>query len=601
MYKGADLAWISLLPWAYTGVYDVHLVLAGLEGADGTPTRTCVGDDDECADSTRTLTRMHAHVQCPGYIMPNASAAAANGSAAARPAGGAAGRVCSGHGRCLHETAARDRRCLWFGGRRWLCVDRGLASCSCSFGYVGMDCSQRCPGWNERAAGAAGGRQVCSGHGVCTQYNGSAACSCEFGWAGAACDELRLYVLGSGGHGADVAFNRVVRLGDKMLVNSREQGLHVLALNRSDLTVVWDRNYEVMHFAGADAFFQLGDNDGTVNVHRGDAADGAAGSHNASTGGMLTRSPHVSEVFFREDEANRMARDLSLLDGRHLVVVSSFFAWENQTNPALLQALARIGGPDLAPYAENKLGQGHALVIAGVPDAGAGNGSFILGASPAPYSYAELEVNLALRFESAHVRWCGTRSYEDGVDVSHLKGTACADGNGTVQTYVDGADGVVGGEEGSLGGTSPTSRTDAVPPGSTTAAGSTGMALRWRVVARTNPLDGHHPGGLRLETWDLDTDFDASDGAAPLLVSNATVVQPCCNRTLRWDHGGCRRGRSVSRGTRTVGGEQLVCLESGWVVGDGSAWPGLYGDLRVLAACVADLGGGAVWGLGFRD
>ena len=91
MYKGADLAWISLLPWAYIGVYDVQLVLAGLEGADGTLTRTCVGDDDECADSTRTLTRMHAHahVQCPGYIMPNASAAAANGSAAARPAGGA--------------------------------------------------------------------------------------------------------------------------------------------------------------------------------------------------------------------------------------------------------------------------------------------------------------------------------------------------------------------------------------------------------------------------------------------------------------------------------------------------------------------------------
>ena len=131
---------------------------------------------------------------------------------------------------------------------------------------------------------------------------------------------------------------------------------------------------------------------------------------------MLTRSPHVSEVFFREDEANRMARDLSLLDGRHLVVVSSFFAWENQTNPALLQALARIGGPDLAPYAENKLGQGHALVIAGVPDAGAGNGSFILGAPPAPYSYAELEVNLALRFESAHVRWCGARA----VSYTHL-------------------------------------------------------------------------------------------------------------------------------------------------------------------------------------
>ena len=33
-----------------------------------------------------------------------------------------------------------------------------------------------------------------------------------------------------------------------MLANNRESGLHLLALNRTDLTVVWDYNYEVMKF-----------------------------------------------------------------------------------------------------------------------------------------------------------------------------------------------------------------------------------------------------------------------------------------------------------------------------------------------------------------
>jgi hypothetical protein len=540
-----------------------------------------VGGDQECA------------VTCPGYIPPNSSAVAASGARAGTTATGAVGVVCSGHGRCLERNAARDRECRWFGGRRWFCVDRALARCTCTFGYVGHNCSQQCPGWNPLAPGARGGRQVCSGHGSCAIFNGTAACSCEFGWAGAACDELRLYVVAAGGGPA--AYNRVVRLGDRVLVNSREHGLHVLALNRSDLSVVWDRNYEVMAFFGNDNFYPLGDNDGSINVQRGVASDGSDGSLNASIGGLLTRNPHISEVFFREDEANRMARDLSLLDGRHLVVVSSFLAWENQTNAALLQALTRIGGPDLTAYAANKQGQGHALVIVGVPDSGAGNGSYMLGAlpnanatPPVLTSYSEVELNLALRFEPTHVPWCGARVYEGGIDVSHLKGTACVNSTtGTVETYVDGVDGVLGGggQEGDLRA-SPTWRTDTVPPGSTGTGGPHFMGnttLRWRVVPRTGP-SGHHPGNLKLESWDLSSDFDASDGLAPLLVSNATIVQSCCNRTLRWDHGSCRRGRFVASSTFSVGGERLICLESGWQAGDGGAWPGFYGNLDLSGA-----------------
>lgn len=539
------------------------------------------GGDQECA------------VTCPGYIPPYSAAVADSETAAGTAATGSVGVVCSGHGRCLAANAARDRECRWFGGRRWFCVDRALARCTCTYGYLGHNCSQRCPGWSASAPGSRGGRQVCSGHGSCTTFNGTAACSCEFGWAGAACDELRLYVLASGGGPA--AYNRIVRLGDKMLVNSREHGLHVLALNRSDLSVVWDRNYEVMAFFGSDGFYPVGDNDGSVNVHRGLADDGLAGSLNASIGGVLTRNPHLSEVYFREDEANRMARDLSLLDGRHLVVVSSFLAWENQTNAALLQALARIGGPDLTAYAANKRGQGHALVIVGVPDSGEGNGSYMLGAlpnvnatPPIPTSYSEVELNLALRFEALRVPWCGARVYENGIDVSHLKGTACVNRTvGTVDTYVDGADGVVGGggEEGGLE-SSPTWRTDKVPPASTGAGGQNFMGdstLRWRVVARTSPT-GHHPGGLKLESWDLSSDFDASAGLSPILVSNASIVQECCNRTLRWDHGSCRRGRFVASSTFSEGGERLVCLESGWMTGDDGAWPGVYGNIDLSGA-----------------
>jgi hypothetical protein len=541
-----------------------------------------VGGDEECA------------VTCPGYLPPNSSAVAAAGSRAATDATGAKGVVCSGHGRCLHKTAARDRECRWFGGRRWFCVDRGLARCSCSFGYVGTNCSQRCPGWNALAPGARGGRQVCSGHGSCTIFNGTAGCSCDFGWAGAECDELRLYVLASGGGPAK--YNRIIRLADKVLVNSREQGLHLLALNRSDLTVVWDRNYEVMTFLGPDNFYPLGDNDGTINVPPGSAQDGSTGSLNASIGGLLMRNPQLSEVYFREDEANRMARDLSLLDGRHLVVVTSFLAWENQTNPALVQALARIGGPDLTPYTANKEGEGHALVIVGVPDVGTGNGTYMLGPLPSRNatppiltSYSEVEVNLALRFETKDVPWCGARVYRDGIDVSHLTGTACVNARtATVETYVDGVDGVLGGggEEGKLRGASPTFRTDKVPSGSTgpreqrTLGDST---LRWRVVPRTT-ASGHHVGGIKLESWDLSSDFDPSTGIGPLLVSNATILQECCNRTLRWDHGSCRRGRSVGSSTFTVGGEKLLCLESGWMTGDGSAWPGMYGNLDLTGA-----------------
>jgi len=165
-----------------------------------------------------------------------------------------------------------------------------------------------------------------------------------------------------------------------VLVNSREAGLHLLALNRSDLSVVWDRNYEVMAFLGAHSFYPVGDNDGSVNVAVGLAEEGSNGSLNASIGGLLTRIPHLSEVYFREDEANRMARDLSLFDARHLMIVTSFVAWENQTNAALVQALSRIGAPNLSEYTANQLGAGHALVIVGVPDAGTLNGTYMLGA-----------------------------------------------------------------------------------------------------------------------------------------------------------------------------------------------------------------------------
>ena len=537
------------------------------------------GGDEECA------------VTCPGYIGPYTAALGGSGSRAGTRATGAVGAVCSGHGRCLHETAARDRVCRSFGGRRWFCVDRGVARCSCEYGYVASDCSQRCPGWNEAVGATRGGRQVCSGHGSCTILNASAACSCDFGWAGGACDELRLYVLGSGG--GPCPYNRIVRLGDKVLVNSRETGLHLLALNRSDLTVVWDRNYEVMSFLAPDNFYPVGDNDGTMNVAPGSPQDGSTGSLNSSIGGILTRNPQESDVFFREDEANRMARDLSLFDGKHLVIVSSFLGWENQTNAALVQALSRIGGPDLTGYIGNSKGSGHALVIVGVPDGGVGKGSYMLGALPSlnatpPVltSYSEVEVNLARRFEAKDVAWCGARVYDGGVDVSHLKGTACVNtSTPNVATYVDGIDGVVGGggEEGKVGGSkSPSFRTDTVPLTSTTkgANGQTGTgggvesALRWRVVPRTNSTTGHHPGGLKLEAWDLDSDFDASNGLFPLLFSNDTIVQACCNRSLRWDHGPCRRQRSVASSSLTLAGERLVCLESGWMTGDGGAWPG---------------------------
>jgi len=472
-----------------------------------------VGGDQECA------------ITCPGYIAPNSPAAEALGSRAATVATGVVGVVCSGHGRCLHLTAARDRECHWFGGRRWFCVDRALAKCTCSYGYVGTNCSQHCPGVNAVAPGARGGRQVCSGHGSCAILNATAACSCDFGWAGAACDELRLYVLASGGGPA--TYNRIVRLGDKVLVNSREAGLHLLALNRSDLSVVWDRNYEVMAFFGAHSFYPVGDNDGSVNVAVGLAEDGSNGSLNASIGGLLTRNPHLSEVYFREDEANRMARDLSFFDARHLMIVTSFLAWENQTNAALVQALSRIGAPNLSEYMANKLGAGHALVIVGVPDAGTLNGTYMLGATPSlnatpPIltSYSEVEVNLALRFEAKNFAWCGARVYSQGIDVSHLKGTACVNAStGTVETFVDGVDGVVGGggEEGTLRGTSPTFRSETLHAASSTDA----TTSRWRVVLRT----AHVPGASKLESWDLSSDWDASQGLTPIMFSNTTIVQ----------------------------------------------------------------------------
>ena len=65
------------------------------------------------------------------------------------------------------------------------------------------------------------------------------------------------------------------------------------------------------------------------------------------------------------------------------------------------------------------------------------------------------------------------------------------------------------------------------------------------------------------------------------------------------DHELASSSTALSNTCKAIIGSGCIALsdafrQSGWVVGDGSAWPGLYGDLRVLAACVADLGAGAV-------
>eukprot|EP00960_Hanusia_phi_P001655 47866-Hanusia_phi.AAC.1 len=156
-----------------------------------------------------------------------------------------------------------------------------------------------------------------------------------------------------------------------------------------------------------------------------------------------------------------------------------------------VQALKRIGGPDLEPFVQDKQGSGHALVIVGVPDSGEGKGTFVLGSSPDPSagyetSVAEVEVNLKIgievmdfqeeekegrsssssrreregrevavvrvggrgfaeRFGERAVLWCGARVYARGLDVSHLVGTACVRDGQLVENVVDGADGIVGG------------------------------------------------------------------------------------------------------------------------------------------------------------
>lgn len=498
------------------------------------------------------------------------------------------GDLCSGHGECDARSAHLDRECRWFGGRRWMCSDTGVAPCRCDFGYLGAACEQQCPGTSAPAgSGREASAGVCSGHGQCVLYNGTAACSCEFGWGGPACDELRLYVLALGG-AADGA--RVVRLGDRVLVNNRQRGLHLLALNRSDLTVAWDRAYDVGFFADGEGtfepgFFPGGDNDGTL-----------AGNASAAGGGGVpdARHPHRGELLFREDEANRMARDLSLLDGTHLVVVTSLYSWENQTNAALVQALARCGAPDLAPYAAEAQGRGHALALVGEPDAGGGNGSFLLAAPPGAASgnrsRAELELNLRRGTEAAAPLWCGARVYEGGVDASHLKGTRCVPRGARAANFVDGFDGVVG------GGSPDNARTfePAEDPGAedALAAGnssndtnsSEATVVRWRVVPRT-VAGGHHPGGVSLETWDLATDFDATEGDAlvPLLQSDDTRLQQCCNRSRHWLHGGCRAGHSVAPDPERP--ERLVCLETGFRGAPGDAFDG-----------AGDAGAPVLWG-----
>lgn len=497
----------------------------------------------------------------------------------------------------------------------------------------------QCPGYLVPDDGKLVRRGVCSGHGECVAMNGTAGCDCEFGWAGAGCDELRLYALACGG-GEGAEDNRIVRLGDRVLVNSREPGLHLLALNRSDLTVVWDRSYDVSsifrdwHRSTAAPFFPDADIDGTVNVFEGRAGDGATGSLSAGEGGELTRNPHVSELFFGEQEANRMARDLSLLDAMHLVVVTSFHSWENRTNRALVQALQRVGGPDLLSFARGKMGSGHSLVIVGVPDGaeqledpgGLFQGSFLLGPTPNASAgtrqcLAEVEVNLRRRAERASVRWCGQRLIRGGVDVSHLDGTRCEDDAGpdissAAVPACAGANCSNG--TGSNTTTASNPSADNATTSSAEACDAARLALlcnasnasaclngsasnaseclciqdlllvcnsggprahRWVVVPRTSP-ERHHPHGQQMEGWDLDGDFDVSEGPGPVLVSNKTILQPCCNRTERWRHGGCRKGRSVS--PDPADRSRLVCFESGW--GGGGGFGGLFGNLDVAGS-----------------
>ncbi|EKX44172.1 hypothetical protein GUITHDRAFT_109956 [Guillardia theta CCMP2712] len=491
-------------------------------------------------------TGVNCEVQCKGLLLLDSWNGTSNASSGNHTANATSTVVCSGHGTCLVGSAVFDTECRWFGGR--------------------SDCSQKCPGTTQSS--------VCSGHGDCFLENGTATCSCFFGWGGEECDEIRLYVLGTGGNQSRL--NRVIRLGDKMLANNRESGLHLLVLNRTDLTVVWDYSYEVMKFEypasqySSERFYLFGGNDGTINVATGIAEDGTCGSLNSSTDGVLTRNPQVSSYYFGEGEANRMARDLSLFDARHLAIVSSFFAWENHTNPALLQALKRIGGPDLEPFVQDKQGSGHALIIVGIPDSGEGNGTFMLSPPPDPAagyatSVAEVEVNLKSRVEEEAVLWCGARVYEHGVDVSHLVGTACVRDGQVVANFEDGADGIIGG--GLAVEPVKTIRTETVRNE------TGGQVARWFVVARAPP------DTPRLEAWDLLSDFDLSSGPSPLLLSSSTIVQPCCNRSVRWNHGGCRKGRTVSRSPQTLEGEILVCEQSGWLLEDGSTWPGHFGNL----------------------
>ena len=560
--------------------------------------------------------------------------------------------VCSGHGVCNHMGSDQDQECVWSGGRRWMCHPVARASCTCAFGYSGRECESQCPGMYRMDKDDVVTHQVCTGHGSCILNNGSLGCACDFGWGGDDCSELRLYVASSGGIDSG---RRIVRLGDKILVNSAEPGLHLLAINRTNHAVVWDRNYDVASVSTRPSIFADGlDRDGTVNVRQGLSEDGKDGNLDEVQQGPILRNDQQDEGqrFDGEEAANELARDLSLFDSRHLIIVTSSKAWEQGSNLALAQALERCGSPPLSSYIRGGLGAGRAFALIGTPDMGTENGTYIIGPlAPADFdnrSFAELQMNLRQVREATFVKWCGMRVYNDnGVDISHLNGTTCKEvsqhgevidasnsssndtainitacqlekfrqrvGNPTNavpqgQLYVNGSletvyiynetafmymNGSLEAIDLSLVNVSLTNETNFTdcteslntsnvstsesPPASTT--------LRWQAFGRSGAAQGQAVG-LRLEVWDLDADVDATTGMLPETRSQLTMNQECCNRSAHWDHGLCRRGRTLVQDP--VVPWKLRCVESGWFADQEG---NLFGDATFAAASYGTLRG----------
>lgn len=547
------------------------------------------------------------------------------------------GTVCSGHGECNRFSSDEDQECLWFGGRRWMCRPVARASCTCSYGYSGRQCDLQCPGMYRQDDREMISHQVCTGHGACVPYNGTLGCACEFGWGCDDCSEIRLYVAASGGTDDGM---RVVRLGDLILSNSAESGLHLLAINRTNLAVVWDRNYDTSSNATRPSHFAGGlDRDGTVNVFNGLSDDGSAGNLDQVQQGPNVRNEDQQDQgqrFDGEEAANEMARDLSLFDARHLIVVTSAKAWEAGANLALAQALERCGSPALSSFIRAGQGAGRAFALIGTPDMGKGNGTYMIGPlAPAGFanrSFVELQMNLRQASEETQVRWCGMRRYDvHGVDISHLNGTVCKEipvqsvsgdvANSTLngtsanvsacqiqlfrQKMLDLKDKSRNGSWANVT-VSNASNFSALcnetlnilnlPPKTFDVA----VTLRWQTIGRAGAAQGETTG-LRLEVWDLDADSDATSGMVPEQRSQLTLNQECCNRTARWDHGTCRRGRTVVQDT--VSPWKLRCVESGWmsdqegnIFGDATFAAASYGTLRGNMPFIDRQFGAQLWG-----